>query len=304
MPDAPAPTALKVLEMARAGRFAEISERFAPQLRPMVPAEALRPPGTPRSGGGSAPSPPSAHRSAAGRARRDGGARPGGVRAGSVHAGHYRHRRRLAGGSAARTALGRGAHPALAAARLCGPARFDEEEVTVGTGPLAVPGTLTVPAPQGRHRYRELPSSCSAARERTTGTRPSGGTSRSRTSPGAWPVAASRYSASTRSPIPTAARWRRTAISRWPTSTFRTRSRRSDCSGSIPRWTPTGYSCWATAWAAPSPRASRWLNRPSPGWSSSPAAPSRCIGPPSARPVTWPRWSRRRRRPRSARSRR
>ena len=42
MPDAPAPTALKVLEMARAGRFADITERFAPQLRPMVPAETLQ----------------------------------------------------------------------------------------------------------------------------------------------------------------------------------------------------------------------------------------------------------------------
>src|SRR5437763_14018119 len=38
----PAATALAVIEMARQGRFTDISERFAPQLRPMVPPEALR----------------------------------------------------------------------------------------------------------------------------------------------------------------------------------------------------------------------------------------------------------------------
>ena len=39
---APGPMALAVLEMARAGRFEEIRERFAPPLRPLVPAEALQ----------------------------------------------------------------------------------------------------------------------------------------------------------------------------------------------------------------------------------------------------------------------
>jgi uncharacterized protein len=34
-------TALTVLDLARAGRFAEIRELFAPQLRAMVPAGAL-----------------------------------------------------------------------------------------------------------------------------------------------------------------------------------------------------------------------------------------------------------------------
>ncbi len=34
-------TALTVLDLARAGRFAGIREMFAPQLRAMVPAEAL-----------------------------------------------------------------------------------------------------------------------------------------------------------------------------------------------------------------------------------------------------------------------
>jgi len=35
-------TALAVIEMARNGQFAEIRDRFAPQLQPMVPADALR----------------------------------------------------------------------------------------------------------------------------------------------------------------------------------------------------------------------------------------------------------------------
>lgn len=38
----PAQTSLGVLEMAQAGRFAEICEMFAEPLRPMVTPEALR----------------------------------------------------------------------------------------------------------------------------------------------------------------------------------------------------------------------------------------------------------------------
>jgi dienelactone hydrolase len=38
----PAATSLAVLEMAQAGRFAQIREMFAPQLRPMVTAEAIQ----------------------------------------------------------------------------------------------------------------------------------------------------------------------------------------------------------------------------------------------------------------------
>ena len=38
----PAAAALAVIEMAQQGRFTDIGERFAPQLRPMVPPEALR----------------------------------------------------------------------------------------------------------------------------------------------------------------------------------------------------------------------------------------------------------------------
>src|SRR5258708_9691075 len=39
---APAATGLAVLDMAQAGRFAELRDLFAPQVRPMVTAEALQ----------------------------------------------------------------------------------------------------------------------------------------------------------------------------------------------------------------------------------------------------------------------
>jgi hypothetical protein len=39
---APVATSLAVLEMARAGRFTQIRDLFAPQLRAMVTAEALQ----------------------------------------------------------------------------------------------------------------------------------------------------------------------------------------------------------------------------------------------------------------------
>lgn len=42
MRTAPVPTGLRVIEMARAGQFAQIRDLFVPQLREMVPAEALQ----------------------------------------------------------------------------------------------------------------------------------------------------------------------------------------------------------------------------------------------------------------------
>jgi uncharacterized protein len=42
METSPVAAALAVIELARQGRFTEIREQFAPQLRPMVPAEALQ----------------------------------------------------------------------------------------------------------------------------------------------------------------------------------------------------------------------------------------------------------------------
>jgi hypothetical protein len=42
MPATPAEVSLVVLQMAQAGRFAEIRDLYAPQLRPLVTAEALQ----------------------------------------------------------------------------------------------------------------------------------------------------------------------------------------------------------------------------------------------------------------------
>lgn len=42
MKTSPVTAALAVVELARQGRFTEIQKQFAPQLRPMVPAEALQ----------------------------------------------------------------------------------------------------------------------------------------------------------------------------------------------------------------------------------------------------------------------
>src|SRR6516164_861505 len=42
MENTPEAAALAVIDLARQGRFAEITEMFAPQLQPMAPPEALR----------------------------------------------------------------------------------------------------------------------------------------------------------------------------------------------------------------------------------------------------------------------
>jgi uncharacterized protein len=42
MPTTPVQTTLTALDLARAGRFAEIRDLFAPQLQAMVPPEALK----------------------------------------------------------------------------------------------------------------------------------------------------------------------------------------------------------------------------------------------------------------------
>jgi uncharacterized protein len=147
----PVQKGLAVLEMAQAGRFAQISDMFAPQLRAMVPAEALqaaweaelsrRGPvisiGTPVS-------------------------EPAGPVAGmvvvripvtcqrgeltvlvSVGDGGWLAGIQLAPASAAEPT--RPWDPPAYA----DPETFDEQDVTVGSGPLAVPGTLSLPR-QGR----------------------------------------------------------------------------------------------------------------------------------------------------------
>jgi hypothetical protein len=74
------------------------------------------------------------------------------------------------------------------------PAAFDEHDVTVGAGPLAVPGTLSLP-----HLPGSIPqSSCLPGPESWTATRRSAGTSRSRIWRGALLPAKLQCSVSTR----------------------------------------------------------------------------------------------------------
>ncbi len=150
MRNAPEATSLAVLEMAQAGRFAEIRELFAPQLRAMVPTEALQ----------------------AGWAAELGrrgpvtsvGApviEPAGPGAGvvvkipvtcergkltlvvSVSDEGWLTGVQLAPASAAEP-VRPWEPPAYA-----DPEKFDEHDVMVGSGPLAVPGTLSLPRQKG-----------------------------------------------------------------------------------------------------------------------------------------------------------
>ena len=142
---APVATSLAVLEMAQAGRFAEIRDLFAPQLRPMVTAEALQAAwaaelgrkGTVSSVGTPVSEP----------------AGPGVVVVKvpvtcergaltlvvSVHESGSLTGLQLAPPSAAEPTAPWGP-PTYA-----DPETFDEQDVTVGSGPLAVPGALSLP---------------------------------------------------------------------------------------------------------------------------------------------------------------
>ena len=149
MPDAPAPTALKVLEMARAGRFADITERFAPQLRPMVPAEMLQ----------TAWDAEMAQLGPVSSAGAPVSETTGPVTVVKVPVTCERGTFTLV---ASVTEDGWLTGLQLAPPSAAQPAepwrppdyvdvqRFSEEEVTVGTGPLAVPGTLSLPRSPGR----------------------------------------------------------------------------------------------------------------------------------------------------------
>jgi uncharacterized protein len=149
MTTAPASTGLTVLDMAQTGRFAEIHELFAPPLRAMVPAEALQAAWAaeigrrgPVTSVGTPVSEP---------------AGPGGVLVKipvtfergeltvivSVADAGWLTGIQLAAASAAEPA--RPWEPPAYA----DPAAFGEQDVTVGAGPLAVPGTLSLPRQDG-----------------------------------------------------------------------------------------------------------------------------------------------------------
>ena len=142
---APGPAALAVLEMARAGRFEEIRERFAPPLRPLVPAEALQAAWAAEisragavTGAGTPVSEP---------------AGPGVTMVkipvttehgaftllATVSDEGWLGALQLAPAGAAQPTEPWQPPPYADAET------FDEEEITVGSGPLAVPGTLSLP---------------------------------------------------------------------------------------------------------------------------------------------------------------
>ena len=150
MTTAPATTALTVLDMAQAGRFAEIHELFAPPLRAMVPPEALQAAWAaeidrrgPVTSVGTPVSEPTG---------------PGGLVVVRIPVTFERGELtvvvsvtgdgwlagiQLAPASAAQPP-GPWEPPPYA-----DPGKFDDQDVMVGSGPLAVPGTLSLPRQGG-----------------------------------------------------------------------------------------------------------------------------------------------------------
>lgn len=146
----PLAISLAVLDMAREGRFAEIRDLFAPQLRALVSAEALRVAweaelgrrGPVTSVGAPVSEPPQA-----------------GVAVVKVPVTYERgaltlivsvtRAGQLAGLQLAPAASAEPVAPWEPPA-YADPATFDEHDVTVGSGPLAVPGTLSLPRQPGR----------------------------------------------------------------------------------------------------------------------------------------------------------
>jgi uncharacterized protein len=149
--ETPERVAVNVLDLARAGEFGRVAERFAPSLRAMVPADALRSAWAARTGPlgevvsvGAPVSEP---------------ATPGVVRVRlPVIAQHgaftliaqVADDGWLAGLEIAAAAEAEAVQP-WQAPGYADQASFTEQEVTVGAGPRAVPGTLTTPRTPGPH---------------------------------------------------------------------------------------------------------------------------------------------------------
>jgi predicted alpha/beta-hydrolase family hydrolase len=146
---APATTGMTVLDLAQAGRFEEIHDLFAPPLRAMVPAEALQAAWAseitqrgPVTAIGEPVSEP---------------AGPGGVLVKipvSFERGEVTVIISLADAgwlTGIQLAPASAAEPAAPwqPPDYADPAAFGEQDVTVGSGPLAVPGTLTLPRQGG-----------------------------------------------------------------------------------------------------------------------------------------------------------
>ena len=151
MATTPVQTTLTALELARAGRFAEIRDLFAPQLQAMVPPEALK----------------SAWEAELG--RQGAVSSVGAPVSEPVHAAWSWSRCRLRASAAALRWSRRSASrvssgglqlapPALPSRSRRGSRRLTpirtrstEQEVALGSGTLAVPGTMTVPRGPGPH---------------------------------------------------------------------------------------------------------------------------------------------------------
>ncbi len=175
----PAERVLATIEMAQEGRFGEVRDLFVEQLRPMVSVEALRAAwdaemtrlGTICSIGAAVTEPRSQEM-------------PGSQGMVVVKVPVTCARGSMAV-VASFNAIGQLTGPQLLPPSAAEPTvpweppdyvgteKFDEQEVMVGSGPLAVPGTLSIP---------KMPRPCPAVvlllgRDRMTGTRPSAATS-------------------------------------------------------------------------------------------------------------------------------
>jgi uncharacterized protein len=141
----PAPAALAVLAMAQAGHFDEIRDRFAPQLQPMVSAEALR-------------AAWDAQTARYGRVMSVGvpvseAAGPATVAVKIPVTFENGELALIVAIDTTGSLAGLQLAPASAAQPIqpweapgyVDPSTFDEQDVTVGSGPLAVPGTLSLP---------------------------------------------------------------------------------------------------------------------------------------------------------------
>jgi uncharacterized protein len=146
---APVPTGLAVLDLARAGRFAEISDLFAPQVRDLVTAEGLQAAWAAqigRHGPVAAVGVPVSESAATGTVVRI----PVTFEHGeltvivSVDSTGWLTGIQLAPASAAQPTAPWQPPP------YADPEKFDEQDVTIGSGPLAVPGTLSLPREPGR----------------------------------------------------------------------------------------------------------------------------------------------------------
>ncbi len=161
----PAAIALTVVDLAAAGRFTEVEARFAPRLRAAASAGTLRvgwETEIAKSGPVRVVGAPVREPAKAGLVRVSVPVtceRGGLTVAMSVDDAGLLHGLRLAPPTGTSWTP-----PAYAA-----PDRFTEREVTVGTGPLAVPGTLTVPRGRGRRPGVVLLASGPADRDLTTG---------------------------------------------------------------------------------------------------------------------------------------